>query len=212
MKAVLFLMICCLVFGYMYGHNNPIIINKIVNQTVIKINETKIICEQINLVNISRVKIREQLKIINFSLDMSNIQEKKLKNLKPKSCNNIGCSDGYFKCKYDIFDVFGWTIPKFSERASSGAADLYYNQHKNYSECLPMSYDGFGKFLKLDKNKWFLLDKGNNTREIFINRTELNISGKLKNISIVENKLNTSWTGKLINGNRTNTFWYLRRV
>jgi len=125
---------------------------KIQNNTIADIkyivNET--VCTKIIETNVSKIKYIPQ--IINITMDISENQKKQIINLKPKKCFNIGCSEGYIKLKYDVFDILGYEHPKFSEKPSGGG---FFENLNNHS--LLVETDGFGEYIKLNSSLWYIM-------------------------------------------------------
>ena len=148
MKTSYFILAAAIIFSYFIGYNegykyseDPTIVSFIQNvsggQVCIRYLNVTVVETIPNYVNITHV------------LNITESQKKQILNLKPKKCFNIGCSEGYIKCKYDFFDIMGYPHPKFSEKPSSG-----FNQVDNRSY-LPVENDGFGEYIKITDD-WYI--------------------------------------------------------
>lgn len=169
---------------------NPNIIRVYVNETVL-INKTRFI-NVTNIINITE-KIIEKLNI-------SERQHFEIKNMKPDKCFNIGCSDGFHKCKEEVLDILEWVKPRFSERPSTGY-DPLFNRKQNLSTATFVLEDRvYGQYITFDPYYWRLSYNINVTLwdelELRINDTEFNdtvemrqfLRESLLNMSVVDNR------------------------
>lgn len=147
----------------------------------------------INVTNqINKITVFDNdINYINITVNMTPLQYKRLKNIKPDQCMNIGCSEGFIRAKYMAFDVFGIPHPKFSEKPSSGAEHMY--DVTNYSQCMPIYKDKWGYYMNISRQYWqfdqfaknFTFINGTNITEIryFMgNQTDNRVYYKLRKI------------------------------
>jgi hypothetical protein len=176
------LVLVLIVSAFILGYNRfEVKYSEIEKIRLLEINNTKTVYNQ-TCVNVSYVTVyRDKYVIhnISFGFNITGRQVKQIKNLKPEICYTIGCSEGYIKCKYDVYDVLGVEHPKFSERPSTG-----YNPFKEKTnESILVRQDGFGRYLNLSDREWYVMGgvksynlsficDGNNTWQTHVDRTE----------------------------------------
>ena len=154
LKLIIFISIIAFFIGFNYSPvQEKLIVQNITNDRYI-VNGTE--CIKYNTIDKEKITVIPTFK--NITLKISDQQKHDIINLKPKSCNSPACSDAFFKCKYDVFDILGYKRPKFSEKQSSGA----FNFNRNFEniETLPVLEDGFGKYVEFDPFYWSFYNSG----------------------------------------------------
>lgn len=89
----------------------------------------------------------------NLSRDISEYQNRAIKNLIPRNCFSACCSNGYFKCKYEVMDILQFPLPKFKESWSTG----YYTQPDKDNEdkiCLRINENNLSDFIEVVGEEW----------------------------------------------------------
>lgn len=166
-KIILIGLLCYV--SYVYGYGENIVDTRYVNRTIIK-NNTKIeyianesICVSTKEEVVEKIKYLPEFFTIVKNLTRS--QDNQIKNLRPLRCNNIGCSEGYIQCKYDVFDILGYEHPRFSEKPSTGF-DPFFDK----IEYVPIKRDEYDRqYVYLNSSDWFIV-KG--TAAYFYNLTD----------------------------------------
>jgi len=94
---------------------------------------------------------------INRTLDISPIQRHELYNLKPDLCNSASCSDGFFKCKTELFHIMEFPSIRYSEKWSSNAYQVIKKQEETPQVWLPVRNEGAGSYLRLNSSFWYIV-------------------------------------------------------
>lgn len=128
------------------------------------INVTKII-NVLNITNLTHI-LNET---VYYHENLTKVQMKYLKNMKPDTCYTIGCSQGYHKCKVDMFDILSIDQPRFSERPSIGY-NPRFERKNNTNHVFPIYNDGLGDYLKINGTYWYMTYGVNYT----LNKTQYN--------------------------------------
>jgi hypothetical protein len=149
MKIIVLLAVLMLV-SYIYGYNRSQTeyIFQTENNTVIETITSYTQCNDYRIVNVSQIQPIPH--DIYITYNMTDTQIKQLKNAHIP-CNTVGCSEGAVRMKYKIFEIFGLTPPKFSERPPT-----HENLKINDTPCLPVQTDGFGQYIHLDNEMWHI--------------------------------------------------------
>jgi len=95
-------------------------ISPVLNYSAIKdqirwINRTVYDIIEINITNITHIK-----NITYETMNMTGIQQKSLRNMKPDQCFTAGCSDGFDKAKRECLSILDLKAPKFRETFGTG--------------------------------------------------------------------------------------------
>lgn len=61
----------------------------------------------------------------NITIDLSKMQLKEIRNLKPEHAGSSAYSGGYHECKYTVFDILNIPSPRYSERKRSNINELW---------------------------------------------------------------------------------------
>ena len=206
-------MISLVCLAYFYGANTVktkmLVTNTEVNVTTFIVNET--VCVDYKTVIVEKPKYI--IKNISQFIDYTEKQKSALKNLKPNLCNNIGCSEGFHKCKKEVLSITNIEGTKFNERPSTGWID-YDNR-----TMLPVQEDGFGQYLELN-NSWYIWKGAEeyNLSDICFNNTWTKYYNRTKdgyydvNRTFTFNNMNFSNTTKWMPSNQQTNQIYLRHV
>ena len=137
-------------------YNGSISLFNLKNISNINEKTTVTIISTTSTIKILETVYKVEYEKINKTIDITKLQSIKLQNLKPKKCNNAGCSDGYFKCKADALDILNINHTySFNERMSTGVLDFLYP--KEYTdECVPVRYDNFTEYIQMHKVNWYI--------------------------------------------------------
>jgi len=184
-KKIIFygiLIFCIYLYGFNSGKNNILTVEKIVyNQSII----TNTVYNGSLCYTTTEIKIaRPEIIKTYITMNISEIQRKKILNMRPSNCENVGCSFGYILGKYDCMDILFLPRPKFSEKPSIG-----YEKPENITY-LPLKHDGFGYFLELDPQKWQMIQ----SNMVFVQK-----------LNFTMNKNNTVYN--ISSGNTTRQLW-----
>jgi hypothetical protein len=148
---------------------------------------------------------RPEIRYVYVQMNVTDKQQKKILNLRPKNCENIGCSFGYILGKYDCMDILNLPHPKFSERPSIG-----YDKPENISY-LPMKHDGFGYYLELPSENWHIYEGKMDFYGALNFTTYRNGSIKELNNGSYHNKTRVLWTYRMNETKNSNEI-YLRLI
>ena len=172
-KAYIYILICFILiasafgFGLLFPGEKPVFPdqppeNKSITYPKITNDSSNPILRRIINVTqyINQTIIYNQTHIINetvyYHANLTEIQMKYLKNMKPKTCGTIACSEGFFQAKKQMFDILSIKQPKFEERPSIGYdpfADTEFDYNESYT--FVRHNDGYGDYILFNSSFWY---------------------------------------------------------